>query len=872
MNIDQQVCDAFQIEHREQLQRIRALLLDMESDDAVFRAQCIDEAFRMAHSLKGGARVCDLRPPEALGHGLETMFSKIREGVLDLDDQLTKVINVVLDGIEDWMAALLHTETPPEPVEALRAMETLLQEEPRPCVDPPNGIDTAMEQRLQTSFLEEYPRYIEGLKKFLEYCGPSTADEQPKVDDAFCLAHDLRATARAANLSAVETAANPLEQLFRQLRDGAINFDAEVRETAHSILCDIESNIANRRIAPGISFAPAPSVGVGAVEDTVSNDRENDREPSRSAATVDNQIDTVRVRADSLDRLLQSSSQLLTESFRQDQMARELNELKRTIEVMQRERESLRRHASASLHGMHDRPELRHLTRYFESSESDLHVLSQNARKLYVKQQRSSWLLRSHSKRIQEDIKQARMISAHSLFQAFPKMVRDLARDEGKEVEFKLLGSDIRADRMVLQALKDPVMHMLRNAVTHGIETADRRSSQGKPACGQVNLTLDSVGNRLRITIQDDGQGIDLNRIAEVAAARRNGGGLQSSDFSEEELTRLIFDPGFSTSTEVTELAGRGMGLSVAYETVKRLQGHVQLPNEGPGTAFILSVPLSVCTHRLLLVATGEQTFAVPLHAIDRLVRIKTDQINIVEGIPVIMHQNQLVPITSMTGLVGAGDGRITPTGKGIAALILKSGAQRLALTVDAFLGERDALVQDLDAPAANPEFAGAMLTEDGEAVLVLNPSQLFESDQPQSEPFGEALPTDRPERRALQVLVVDDSFTTRTLEKSILETHGYRVHVAIDGIEALSQLQAHEFDAVISDLEMPRLDGFGLLEEMKRQPKLASIPVILVTSRDRAEDQQRGLELGAEAYIVKRKFDHQDLLNTVEQVIASPV
>lgn len=866
MDLDQQLLDAFQIEHREQLQHIRRLLLEVEDADVAKREQCINEAFRMAHSLKGGARVCDLQPAEAMGHGLETIFAQLREGTLELDDRLTRSINVVLDSIEDWMAALLETETPPEPTEALQTVQGLLcasSASSTPTQPPATGI----EQQLKAAFFEEYRRYTDGLQVFLDRASEPDTEEPPDFCEAFCLAHDLRASARAAQLTEVERRAEPLESLFRQLRDGTADFDAELRETVRAALLDIHQHITATENDPtsGSRAATRPDHG----SPPAAKRAEGEIAPAPSAGQAESQYETVRVRTESLDRLLQSSSQLLTESMRQDQVTRELGELKQTIEVMQRERESLRRVASASLHCLEQKPEFRHVARYLESADRNLHSLGQHARKLHLKHQHSCWLLRSHGTRIQEDIRQARMVSAHSLFQGFPKMVRDLARDEGKEVDFKVVESDVRVDRMVLQALKDPVMHMLRNCVTHGIEPADRRGTLDKLPQGRITLSMQAIGNQLQITIEDDGAGIDRGRIASIAARQHTAANRPAAGMSQEELTRLLFQPGFSTSSSVTELAGRGMGLSVVEETVKRLQGNVQLFDAEPGTRIVVSVPLSVCTHRLLLVASGEQEFAVPLHAIECLKQLKEKEIETLEGVPVVMHRNQLVPMVSMAGLLELTDRGGIPAGDGVPVLILKLGDQRLAVVVDEFLQERDALVQNLTGAAASAEFAGAILAEDGRAVLVLNPAELFRCEQPKHAPVPES-PTQRPEEQPLRVLVVDDSFTTRTLEKSILETHGYQVHVAMDGVEALEKMRAHRYDAVISDLEMPRLDGFELLAEMKQQENLASLPVVLVTSRDCNEDQQRGLELGADAYIVKRKFDHQDLLCTIEQLIAS--
>jgi two-component system chemotaxis sensor kinase CheA len=450
-------------------------------------------------------------------------------------------------------------------------------------------------------------------------------------------------------------------------------------------------------------------------------------------------------------------------------------------------------------------------------------------------------------------------------------MVRDLARDEGKQVELEMIGLDVLADRMVLQILKDPLMHILRNAVTHGIERPEQRVAGGKGQAGRIALRLDALGNRLRILVEDDGGGIDTAEVVELAVRRGLITAAEAAERSADELVRLVFHPGFSTSKTVSELSGRGIGLSVAYEAVTRLQGEVHIrPGPGIGAAIEISVPLSISTHRLLLVACGTQEFAIPLHAVQRLLRIKATEIETVEGKPVVHLERDLAPLVSLARLLGTPDADSPLESDHLHIVVLHAGSRRLAVVVDACLGEHDCLIRELHGPAgAISRFAGGILLEDGRVALVVHPAELIADFKP-SQRIPAAAVSRQAERRRPIVLVVDDSFTTRTLEKTLLESHGYEVRIAVDGAEALAQLKAdqHGIDLVISDVQMPCLDGFGLLTEIKRDPRLSALPVILVTSLDRQEDQERGLSLGADAYIVKRKFDHEDLLNTIRQIL----
>jgi two-component system chemotaxis sensor kinase CheA len=865
---------AFQVEHKEHLEGMRAILSRVEREGASLTGADLDEVFRRAHSLKAAARVCDFQSIDKLGQRLETLFSQVRKGTLHLSRDVLDAVKVVLNAIEDWALGMAENRNPAEPTHALEAVERILSREPARQV--PSAEASALAPKLLAAFQVEHKEHLEGIRAILAEVEQGGAVQGANIDEAFRRAHSLKGAARIAELRAAETLAHRLETLFARVREGALPLDEPVFRVIHRGLDAIEDAAAclvDKRSPPDAAAV------LDAIERIL---RENSGAPPAPAPTVAPSeappplgphvpaAETVRVSAENLDRLLRSTGQLLTENQRQNLVARELGRLSRQIHDMEKEWEAVRSVAAGPFRQLAATPGLARVAQYVNHIEHQVKVLSRQARALRLLHQRSAWTLQLLGGQLQQDVRRVRMVAAESVFQGFRKMVRDLARQEGKEVEFRVSGFDLEADRMVLQALKDPLMHILCNAVSHGIEPPGERIDKEKNPVGRVTLQMETVGNRLTIRVEDDGRGIDPRFVAEAAVQRGFLTESEAEAAAPADLVRLIFQPGFSTAREVTGLAGRGMGLSVVYEAVTRLQGEVELRRkEGPGTALLLSVPLSVSTQRLLLVSCQGQTFALPIHGIERLLRIQFQDVETVEGRPMLLDHGQPIALLSLASLLDMGEADVTVADDVFCVMIVRSGTRRVALAVDAFLEERDSLIKALDEPAAQlTKLAGGILLDDGSVALVLNLAEVLKTARPSDRAPALKKVEPAPQKKRSTVLVVDDSLTTRTLEKSILEAHGYDVQIAIDGIEALTRLQAEPVDLVITDLQMSRLDGFGLLEQMKKDQRLARVPVIVVTSMDRREDQERGLALGADAYIVKRKFDHQDLLDTIRQII----
>jgi two-component system chemotaxis sensor kinase CheA len=555
--------------------------------------------------------------------------------------------------------------------------------------------------------------------------------------------------------------------------------------------------------------------------------------------------DTLRIATHSLDQLLQSSGQLVMEAARQERLEAELTTLAKDIEVLRR-----------VAHGNRaDESEFR--LRWREMSRR-----LQHARAL---QQRATRSLRILSRQTQDTVRRICMVPVGSVFEAFPKMMRDLAAEMAKPVRFVMTGTEYEADRAVLQALKDPVMHALRNALSHGIEPAAARRAAGKAAEGEVSLHVSVSGHRLQIRVADDGRGVDLPKVRQAAVSAKLADLETAAQLTDEQLMGFIFHPGFSTSPEVTTVSGRGVGLSVVRERAAQMQGFVRMTStHGGGSTLLIEVPVTISTYWLMLVRTGAHVLAIPVSAIQSLARVR--DVYSAEGKSVIMWRDRPTPLTTAAETVGE-PSRLVRSDDGHVLVAVLHAAAPLALQVDAFVGEVSALIHPLPFPASrSAAFAGGVRLEDGSVALVLNVETLVSR-------FRGATLVEEPRQtqthtqRQTTVLVVDDSFTARTLQKSILETAGYLVRVAVDGRAAMEILRSVPVDVVVSDVQMPHMDGFELLATMKNQASLAEIPVVLVTSLGGKADQERGLSLGADAYIVKERFDHTELLSVVRQL-----
>lgn len=473
-----------------------------------------------------------------------------------------------------------------------------------------------------------------------------------------------------------------------------------------------------------------------------------------------------------------------------------------------------------------------------------------------------------NSASLQNDMRMLRLVPVATLLQPMERMVRDLARELDKQVEFRTIGEDIEMDRAVLDELKDPLVHLLRNALDHGIESAMERKANGKDAAGRLTVSVQGQGSQILFSIEDDGAGIDADRIADIAQHKKLVSAAELEMMGREEKLDLVFRPGFSTKETITDISGRGVGLDVVAANLRKLRGSVHVEAEpGKGTTIRLRLPLTLITDHGLLVRVGDDIYAIPTSSVVRVMDVPPEEIVEVEASQAILLKGRAIPLRDLaTVLETPNQGTLVQDKLHI--VVLSKGWDTVAFLVDEILGEREMVIKPLKPPLVSVRnVTGGTLTGNGEVIMVLDPASLVDSALGAR---GNWLNVKRPqeEKKALHILVVDDSITTRTLEKTILENMGYTVTVAVDGRKGWDALQGQMFDLVVTDVEMPLMDGFELTEKIKQSERFMHIPVVVVTSLARDSDRRRGIEAGADAYIVKGQFETRALLDVIEQLI----
>ncbi|NKI98120.1 hybrid sensor histidine kinase/response regulator [Novosphingobium sp. SG707] len=455
---------------------------------------------------------------------------------------------------------------------------------------------------------------------------------------------------------------------------------------------------------------------------------------------------------------------------------------------------------------------------------------------------------------------------------AFPRMVRDIARELGKQVRFEILGERTQVDRDILEKLDAPLGHLLRNALDHGMESPEERRAAGKPAEGFIRVEASHQAGALQIIVSDDGRGIDLSAIRRTIIARGLAAPDTAARLSEAELLEFLFLPGFTMKSDVTEISGRGVGLDIVQDMIRQVRGRVRIiSRHGEGTRFRLELPLTLSVVRALLVDIGGEPYAFPFAHIAGAMKVPADQVRTVEGRQHILIEGNAV------GLVGAHQvlGCVPPEGapEELCVVLLGAGDHMFALVVDGFTGGRELVVQPLDPRLGKiKDISAASLTEDGAPLLIVDVEDMLRSLEKLAAtdrlaPVGREIGVETGARRK-RVLVVDDSFTVRELQRKLLDHHGYDVEVAVDGMDGWNALRHGGFDLVVSDIDMPRMDGIELVRRIRHDPALKAMPVMILSYKDREEDRRRGLEVGADYYLTKGSFQNDALIDAVIDLI----
>lgn len=468
---------------------------------------------------------------------------------------------------------------------------------------------------------------------------------------------------------------------------------------------------------------------------------------------------------------------------------------------------------------------------------------------------------------LEQMVKDIRVLPLATVFHLFGRMVRDIAQEKGKKIELKIIGSETCTDKKIIEEIKAPLIHIIRNAIDHGIETPEERIELGKNPEGEIILSARQFGSKVIIEIEDNGRGINIEKIKEKAVQKGYLTKEEINSMSDDQITNIIFSPGFSTGEAITNISGRGIGLDVVQTKISQLNGKVKVISEmNKGCCVQIELPTTMSTLKAFLVKSADQTFAIPMDAINTVLRKCTDEIIMNKGKKSIIFKEKSIPLFSLAEILNLEQPHTTKDKATI--LILENESKIIALSVDKLMGDQEILHKKLSAPLYKlKNISGVTTLISGEICFILNILDLMNAVTPSKIQINSSTSQKLLLNTSYKILLVDDSITTRTLEKNILTKAGYTVEAVQNPIEAFEIMKLIRFDLIITDIEMPEMNGFEFLEKLKTDEMFADIPVIVVSSLLTEENKKRSAELGAEKYIVKNDFNQEEFQDTISKI-----
>lgn len=913
--IDPTLLEMFAEEAAGQLAALSDGLVSFEQ--APDNGAAVEELMRAAHSLKGGARIVGLDPVVKLAHALEDYFVAVQQGDLTISasaidgllaavDFLTRmtvsagsVLEAMIAELPGWLArveslrqgnAASPAAAEPAPAPAPAAVPQTDELESPGDMAPGEPIDPV----LLELFAEEAETQLLALSEGLVALD-ATTDSKAALDELMRAAHSLKGAARIVGFDPVVKVSHAMEDYLVAALQGEVTVDPTAVDTLLTgsdllgrmargggedpVALAVESSglIAALNTLRQGKVLETPSVAAhAATQDASSIAEESDLTTSvaraaqaeKPAAAARTAVDKgIRITTEALARLTALAAETVVEAGRMERLVEEgdvLRERHRELrDAMGTLRSSLQDNGAAQV-------EIERMTQLIEQLEECRQLLRERDEKLEQFSLRSTQL----ASRLSRETLASRMRPFGTIVRGFPRLVRDLARELEKNCRLIIAGEGTQIDREVLEQLEAPLNHIVRNALDHGMESPSQREAAGKPAQGTLRLTAAHQGGRLRVSVADDGRGIDHERLRVAIVERGLESAQNAARLSAEELYEFLFLPGFSTAAKVSEISGRGVGLDAVRSMVQSAGGAVILTSSlGVGTTFNLELPITRAVARVLLVDVCGDLFAVPLARVERVLHASHDQFRTVEGRPYVALEGSdvaLIPAAEVLDLEADAWSQDR-----CAVLVIAEGARRYGLVVDKFVGETVLVVRPLDPRLGElPDIAAYSTNDAGKIILFLDVDQMVRAmDSLITEgrlrrPGGDAEDGLSPLQK---ILVVDDSLTVRQAERQLLENAGYRVDVAVDGVEAWSALRLGAYDLLVSDVDMPRMNGIELVRRVRSDPRLEKLPAVVVSYKDREEDRLRGLEAGANHYLTKGGLLDTTLLEVVADLIGEP-
>lgn len=891
-------------------------LLELSADPTQ-QAELLPGLLLAVHSIRGAGKIVGFEPAVQIAGALETTLLEAERSETNLHPMLSQpllnavtVLGQIADagtaGLKDWLGArrdavsrVLNDLKPGLALTSLMPSPSATRL-PATAAPLPSAPKINKDASIVELFRSEAAACTETLSRGLVELESGGGGDLEALMRA---AHSIKGAARIVGLELAVQVAHALEDCLVKAQDGVL---ALPRDAVDLLLASVDvlselSQVPSEKLeawqatrGPGVNdilqrlaqLGTPPSLPIppaAASAGSLARPRVSERLVARFTATPsDGQIQVkstesagssalardrvVRVNAQSINRLMGLAGESLVESRRVQTFSGSMQRLKRRQAELATVLDTLERQSSAGLDELG------------RSALTEAKARALECRNLVGEQMAE---LDSYARRVDDlsdklyrEALKSRMRPFGDCAHGFPRMVRDLARQLGKDVRFELSGEATDVDRDVLEGLEAPLTHLLRNAVDHGLEAPAERSVTGKPAQGMVRLEARHHAGMLAITVSDDGRGIDPAALRAKIVQRGLLAESVARELTAAELFEFIFLPGFSTASSVTEISGRGVGLDAVKSAVEAASGVVRVSSEvGKGTSFHLQLPVTRSVMRAVVAEVGKEAYAFPLLRIDRILRVSVPDIQTLGAFQYFVLEGANVSLVSTQQVLGFAAEK--PTGSEVCVVVIGDRARRYGLAVDKFLGEHDLVVRPLDPRLGKvQDIAAAAILVDGTPALILDVDDLARSIEKLAHAGRIDKLTVRSDAQAgkprKRVLVVDDSITVRELERQLLVNRGYEVDVAVDGIDGLNSIRGSRYDLVVTDIDMPRLSGLELVRAIKQDAKLGATPIIIVSYKDREEDRMRGLDAGANYYLTKSSFHDETLARAVEDLIGS--
>jgi two-component system chemotaxis sensor kinase CheA len=816
--------NTFRIEADEHVQTISSGLLNLDKNPSPQdKAQILETIYREAHSLKGAARAVGMRDVERVCQAMETVFSMLKKDEIQAESW---ILDVLMDSIEG-VSKLVTSEEAIPIVELLHRLSQIIE----------NSAESHNE--------------LEDVKKDFPSSDVVTNPNHPTVINGT----EVRDNNSKTEISDPENKTFDAEKEVFQRKEPEIVVLTPQASIKGTLASQSQPNFTPH------SFVPAPPSG-----------------PKRTA-----QSETIRIKTSKLDSLLYQVEEMVAIKMAANQRASDLRNLKSSLDSQKKQwlkiypeirilRNFVETLEARDAWGT-SRSYLLKMIDFLEANEDTIKGLESKLKTINSMAENDSRQAASMVNDLLDDMKSVLMLPSSTLLEILPRLVRDLARDQGKKIKLTIEGGDTEIDRRILEEMKDPLIHLARNSIDHGLERPTDRTRRGKTEEGSLAISIAQLGTKkVEILVADDGAGIDVEKVKQAALRKNLITEQELRGLNPEDTAALIFKSEISTSPIITDLSGRGLGLAIVREKVEKLGGTVTVESRlGIGTVFHIQLPVTLATFRGTLVQVGTELFIVPTSNVIRVSRVRRDSIGTVENRDTITMKGRVLPLVRLADVLEIkSEPKLGQASEFVTVLILGASDQKIAFSVNAILNEQEVLVKSLGRQLSRVRnVSAATVLGSGQVALILNVSDLILSAM-RIAGVGLVAHTQRPEdeEKTKSILVVEDSITSRMLLKNILESAGYEVQTAVDGADAWSTLKTANFDLVVSDVEMPRMDGFELTAKIRSQENLKSLPVVIVTSLESREDRERGIDVGANAYIVKSGFEQNNLLSVVKRLL----